>query len=262
MFRKRVRKNFPPGTFIPTPARVAAILQLCIAFTLLSWQATLPFMGDLFATKSQMLVYKHLMGASQQFATLPEKQRTQILSDYDQLQKQLETPFLAKVKKGLQGLYQLPLLEKGWILLALLTPILLLKKVEGAEPLVWLLPLLTLAYAVDNRLQGAPPALTAEQRLFPSEELILNDYLKEPLKPSLAEQHEQLKRGWELYLVQNWGGDFAFTLARLEALKNEPSAPKKKQESLAFLALYLFWNLSFALIVQRSLKKQVDAYAS
>ncbi|MCE5318362.1 MAG: hypothetical protein LLG04_13510 [Parachlamydia sp.] len=277
MFRKRVRKNFPPGTFIPTPARLAAIVQLCIAFTLLAWQGSLPFMGELFSTKYKLLVYQHLMGKkveghSERFSALPKREQTQILKEYAQLQSELDTTFLTKIKKTATGLWDLPLFEKAWILFAILIPILLLKRVEGASQIIWILPLLSLAYALDNRFQGQPSEKTAEERLFPSEDLILKKYVGEPLKPSIIEQQQQLQQGWQTYLVREWAkeepsqdtqqflqqaevGDFAFNLARIKALKVTPSQ-RPKQEPLSLLALYLFWNISFCLIVTKTLRQE------
>lgn len=238
MFRKKL---FPPGTFIPTQARVAAILHLSIAFTLVAWYGSLPFMGELFSTKSKMLVYQHLI-KNDLFQELTEKE--QILQDYDRLQKRLETPFPAKLGHAFETLWQLPLLKKGWLFFSILIPILLLKKVEGATALVWVLPLLTLAYAIENRLQGHPPLLSADQRLFPTEEEILG-------RP--AANLAELKQAWERYLIENWAStpqraDFAFTRARIEALKEKPPTGEK-QQSLALLGVYLFWNVSFAFIV-------------
>lgn len=279
MFRKRAKKSFPPGTFIPTPARVAAIVQLCLAFTLLAWQGSLPFMGELFATKSRLLVYQHVLGKkleshAERFAALPERTREKILRDYDILQRQLDTPLLTKIQRALKGLWDLPILEKAWIAFAVLIPILLLKRVEGSHQIVWILPLLTLAYAIENHWQGLPVSPTAEQRLFPSEAVILQDYVGEPLKPSISEQQKQLLQGWENYLVREWAreapaedpqhfrqqverGDFAFNLARLDAIKNQRASRTRKQEPISLLALYLFWNLSFALIVHKTLKQEL-----
>lgn len=275
MFRKRAKKTFPPGTFIPMPARLAAIVQLCLAFTLLAWQGSLPFMGELFATKYKLLVYQHLMGKkieghADRFAVLPE--RKQILEEYAFLQSDLDTPFLTKIKRAFKGMWDLPLFEKAWIFFAILISIFLLKRVEGAAHIVWILPLLALAYAIENRLQGRPLEKTAEEQLFPSEALILQKYVGEPLKPSIVEQHEQLQRGWQIYLIKEWAkeepspdnqsflkqvekGDFAFNLARIQALKELPQH-KPKQEPISLLALYLFWNLSFCLIVAQSLKQE------
>ena len=61
---RRRKKTFPPGTFIPTPQRLMAIAQLCIAFSLLLWYAMQPFMGEYFDLRSRMLLYEYAMGTS------------------------------------------------------------------------------------------------------------------------------------------------------------------------------------------------------
>ena len=58
----RSRKTFPPGTFIPTSQRLMAIGQLCIAFSLMIWYLTQPFMGEYFALRSRMLYMNMYMG--------------------------------------------------------------------------------------------------------------------------------------------------------------------------------------------------------
>lgn len=273
MFRKRTKKEYPPGTFIPTPARIVAILQLCLAFTLLAWHGSLPFMGELFSTKAKLLVYQHVMGKkieghATRFAELPKKQRDQILRDYDILQRRLEVGFMEKIGRAVEGIWHLPLFEKTWILFAVLIPILLLKRIDGAQQIVWILPVLALAYAAENRWQGKPHDLTLEEKLFPTEAVLLRDYLNEPLATTLAAQQQQLERGWKLYLVREWAkelpsdnfpqqvekGDFVFNLARLEAIQKQPVIHTREQESYFWLALYIFWNLSFALVVRNFLR--------
>jgi len=221
---------------------------------------------------------KKVEGHSERFSALPKRNQTQILKEYALLQSELDTPFLTKIKRTATGLWDLPLFEKTWIVFAILIPILLLKRVEGAAQIVWILPLLTLAYALDNRFQGLPPEKTAEERLFPSEEMILQKYVGEPLKPSIIEQQKQLQQGWQTYLIREWAkeepsqepqqflqqaeaGDFAFNLARIKALKAPPSQ-RPKQEPLSLLALYLFWNLSFCLIVNKALKQELPLIVS
>ena len=157
MFRKRVRKEFPPGTFISTPARVMAILQLCVAFTLIAWHAGEPFLGDLFNIKSKLVVYQFVLGIkneanAERFARLPAIQRQQIERNYNTLQKQYNLPFWDKLKRSFEIIFfGIPSFELAWILLSIIIPILLLKKVEGAVQAVWLLPLATLFFTIDNR---------------------------------------------------------------------------------------------------------------
>ena len=111
------KKQFPPGTFIPTPARVAAIIQLCLAFSVILWCAGQPFMGELFAIKSKMILYQSVMGSpdllkkgkddpklaarlernAERFASLPLDQKQQLIRSYEQLHNKAEAPFLTKL---------------------------------------------------------------------------------------------------------------------------------------------------------------------
>ena len=265
MFRKRTKKFYPPGTFISTPARVAAILQLCLAFTIVLWYASQPFLGDLFAIRSKMVVYDYVMIQHRtQFNQLPLSQQDRITEEYAALHHQLQTPFLEKLKHTFTDLLGIPPFELAWLCLSIVVPIMLLKRLEGAVQAVWLLPLLAAAYAVDNRLHAIPLSPSAEEKLFPSEATLVAHYLQEPFSKNIFEQREQLKKSWETYLIDQWSGEihtleqgeFAFHVARLEAMKTEKAS--RHQEGLILLAGYLFWNLSIALLAQAAVN-QVQA---
>jgi hypothetical protein len=282
MFAKRRQKKvYPPGTFIPTPARICAIIQLCLVFTVILWNAAQPFAGDLFNQKSRALLYQDVMGISlgselsperqerlqrnsERFEKLSFNQQQGLIKEYEAVQKEIQRPFLSKLKRAFHYLfYEIPPFEQAWIVLSLLIPIMLLKKVEGAHAAIWLLPLVTLCYAVDNRLNSSPPIQSAEAALFPSESLLVADYLKEPLSENVFEQPEQLMQAWKLYLVKEWtkdtlnkqaeDGEFAFNLARIKARHIDQSKQSKihgfPKEPLGILALYFFWNLFFAYTV-------------
>jgi hypothetical protein len=284
MFCKRIKKEFPQEAFISTPARVMAILQLCLAFTVLAWQAGYPFMGELFHLKSKLLVYQYVMGTknssyAELFDRLPDEKKNEILGDYQTLQSQYGRPLTAKLLNSIERVFfGFSPFKLMWVIFSIILPILLLKKVEGASSAVWLIPLTTLFFIVDNRWYGVSSPSSKESVLFPSEEFIATHYLKHPLSQSVLEQKQQLKEGWELYLIEEWAreapslneteferqkakGDFAFNLARLKYLKLEASKEiksKKIRESYYILALYLFWNLSFALVVRSAMQQQID----
>jgi hypothetical protein len=287
MFRKRVKKIFPPGTFISTPARVLAILQLCLAFSIIGWIASGPFMGDLFTYKSKLLVYQQAMGDITllqkldqkqadllrpefernfaRFQSLPEEVKAKIIASYKQIQQQIGSSFQEKLKGSFEALFieQHPY-ALAWLLLSIIIPIFLLKRVEGALQLVWLLPLLALLYGYDNYRYGQTASPSPDSGLFPSEELIVSRYLKEPLSPSIQEQHAQLIKGWQRYLVEEWAGEEgtveageqAFTLARLEKLSEQTewrADPLRTRKPLAILFLYLMWNLYLAMKISQVL---------
>lgn len=290
MFSKRKKIEFPPGTFIPTPARVMAILQLCIAFTVIISSMGYPFMGELFANKSRLLLYHTVMGGNisttlnsdtpraqqyrqylernaERFEKLPFKQKSEIIQQHSALLANSHPSFLTKLGRSFHILaFELPALEQAWLLLSIIIPILVLKRVEGAARAAWLLPLLVLAYAIDNRWHSVNGDNPEEAKLFPSEQIIVQDYLKTPLSNNILEQEGQLRQGWKLYLIKEWAkevpsqdkelfekqaeeGEYAFDVARLEANSKDKLlelTPFQKQESLTLLFCYLLWNVSLA----------------
>lgn len=302
MFAKKRKRVFPPGTFIPTPARVLAIIQLCIAFTVILNAMSYPFMGELFENKSTKLVYDTVMGTNthvaemisdpdkqaqyrhyqhrnaERFAKLPEMQREQILAQYQRLQANNNRTFFAKLMRSLHILFfEISPWKQAWMLLSIVVSLLLLKRYEGAAHAIWLLPFLALLYAINNQTHGID-GMSHEARLFPSEEVIVEKYLEKPLSHHILEQEEQLREGWQRYLVREWTpaepsqtketfalqveeAEFAFGIARLEAIakdkKSEKNAsPFQKKESLSLLGIYVLWNLFLAWFVNKKLRIQ------
>lgn len=262
MFSKRIRKEFPPGTFIPKPARIMAILQLCIALTVLFENAGYPFMEELFSYKSEMLLYRVVMGNSdmstandqrsqqfkaylknnvERFAALPTAQKERLIRNYNALQVNANRSFLEKLKSSLSIIvFEVPLWERTWIIFSILIAIFLLLRIEGAVIAVWILPLVVALYSLDNYWNGLPTKPNPGDILFPSEYTIVNSYLRQPIHGSITEQEALLRRGWQLYLIHEWAhqepsqdlktfsqqaeeGEFAFDLARLEASTSAPS---------------------------------------
>lgn len=291
MFCKSRRQRSVSDVFIPTAMRVVAIIQLCLVFTVLANRAGHPFMGELFAHKSQMLLYHTVMGNGgaigerldqkkelldrnkERFAALPEVQKTAIIKQHDRLQSKADQTFLSKLQRSFYILaVELPPFEQAWIFFSLLIPMLVLLRVEGARQAAWLLPMIVLVYAINNRWNGTEPGRPADERLFPTEEYIVRNYLKEPLGEDISEQHDQLLRGWQLYLVDQWAhqkpaldshpfakqvedGEYAFNVARVEAVgqvKDEDRLNSFHQkESWWMLILYIMWNGFFAWFMNR-----------
>ncbi len=280
MFRKRIRKEVPEETFISKPARVMAILQLCLVFTVMIWHAGYPFLGELFDIKSTLSVYQHVMGIhnpshGERFEALPAEKKNEILTDYEAIQAQYHRPFITKLFEGCKRLlFGFSPFKFLWVLFSIIIPILLLKKVDGAATAIWLLPLVTLVFIIHNRWYAEPASPSRDTRHFPTEEYLVTHYLSGPLSSGLKEQETQLRRAWELYLIHEWAketpssdsevfdrqkeqGDFAFHLKRLEYLKPQEIRPLTQdnyQESYYILGLYLFWNLSFALVVSSAMQ--------
>ena len=293
MFRKRVKKSYPPGTFIPTPARICAILQLCIAFTMILWYVSQPFVGEIFTTKSRLLFYQDVMGIpshdnlspdklarlarnAERFHALPLAQQSQLKEQYDFIEQQLQRSFWSKLVSIVNiFVYQLSLYEPLWLVLSLIIPILLLKRIEGAAQAVWLLPLLAALYAADNRWHGHPAAPSAESRLFPSELQLIQEYSTGTLSANVLEQQTQLMDAWNRYLIIDWAkqtpstnpttfiqqaeeGEFAFTLARIERRWEIAPSKHETQQPLALLALYFFWNAYFAYTAWKHTRRELS----
>ncbi len=288
MFKKRVKKEFPPGTFIPTPARILTIVQLSLAFALLLWQASQPFMGDLFRTKSQMLSYQNLMGIAphheiqsgekarlerniKRFEYLPQAVKQNISEQYLHLLDSLQYTFGQKMQRLFHLFaYEMNPYELGWIFFSITLSILLLKRIEGTLHAVWLLPALALFFLFDNQMHGTNSRHQLENQLFPSEQLIIRDYLKEPLSTDILKQREQLLYGWRVYLIKEWAhenpsddlvtfqlqaehGEYLFNVMRLSQNTKSTSIPKI---SLFVLFIYFLWNLFFAWFVNRQLSAE------
>lgn len=290
MFKKRLKKQYPPGTFIPTPARILAIVQLCLAFSLFAWQGSQPFMGDLFRVKSEMLVYQDIMGIETplltetqrlkrnhtRFEALPHFSKQLIIHQYALLENHLQDSFLYKLKKSMRIFAsELSPYEIAWILLSIVIPILLLKKIEGAQQAIWLLPLVTILFALDNGI--SPQSLSENSQSFPNEEIIVNNYLKQPLSASILEQREQLIKGWKLFLIEEWAheipssdpeqfilqaeaGEFAFTINRLKTASFK-EYNYRAPLPVFLLALYVIWNLFFCYFINKKLNLEKKAHS-
>jgi hypothetical protein len=270
--------------FIPISQRIIAIGQLCFAFSLLFWYLFQPFMGEYFALRSRMLLYEYVMGTSDilksrnkaqlehqshRFKQIPIDEQKLLKDDYQQLELLAKRASLKKIEDSLRVLIQnTPPFEQAWIFFSITIAILILLKKEGAKQAAWILPLIALAYAVDNQLTGKPSSFSPDYFLFPTEETIIQHYLDEPLASSPLEQKKQLERGWNRYLMAHWSSnahenengqleesEFNFTLARLKALHFQlPSEwlhPFHKKLGLFSLSLYLLWNGLFAWVVNR-----------
>lgn len=280
----RRRKEFPPGTFIPPPQRLMAIGQLCIAFSLLLWYGVQPFMGEYFALRSRMLLYEYVMGTSEllkkngqeeklerqanRFQLLPENQKNIVIQDYQLIQEYATRPPFQKMLDGLHLLIlEIPPFEQAWIFFSITIAILILLKMEGAKSAAWLLPLIVVAYSIDNQVTGKISS-SPDLKLFPTEEIIIKRYLAEPLPASPLEQKQHLEKGWKNYLIDQWSIDqekdenqrfekaeFHFTLARLNVLHAQPRSEWlntfHEKLSLVSLLFFLAWNVLFAWIVSR-----------
>lgn len=242
-----------------TYQRILTILQLCIAFSLVLWYAAQPFMGEYFTLKSHMLLYEFVTEKNADLFNSIEE-RELISKDYQVIKDYSQRSPLKKMIDGIRVLMiQIPPFQLAWMVFTSIIGVLLLLGKPGARQAAWILPLIALAYAVDNRTTGKDAYQSPDSVLFPTEQVIL----QEPLSKNIALQREQLQKGWENYLVANWGSDlksaeFNFTVARLVKLHHQPMASWlnsfHEKSSYWILLIYIMWNLYFAMAVSRNLK--------
>ena len=297
----RRKKIFPPGTFIPTPQRVLAIIQLCLAFSLFLWYGMQPFTGEYFKLKSRIILYEYITGTPNAFNSGDHKDRLErnrerlngadshikqkIEADYRSLYLYATRPVLTKLSDGLKTLlFYIPAFELAWIFFASILSIFILVKKDGSKVAAWILPFIALFYGIDNQFNGYPHQTSPEISLFPDEKALFEEYIKEPPARDLKTQQEQLKKGWDRYLIRNWSkhpsfsinersndlseertdertnerieeAEFNFTLARLNALSRVPIESRYAtfhgKSFIFWPALYLIWNLFFAFMISK-----------
>lgn len=245
---KKYRK-IPQDAFIRAPLRLMAIIQLCLAFSLLFWNLISPFMKEAFESKKQSSLYQSIIDHE----TSIEKRNLLV-------QKNRELQSLSAMKS-----FKSQPIEVAWIVLSIAISIMLLKKNPNALRAVWLLPLITGAYVADNLYFGIENRTSRESLLFPSEGAILS----EPLSPNILDQKRQLEEGWNRYLVKNWAngnpyeenlqfqenlekGKHAFNIARFDAFIEDRfealSNTKTIRQPILTLLAYFLWNLLFAMV--------------
>lgn len=294
-FRREMRVGSP----IDKVSRVMLILQLCLVFTVLLGILGYPFIGELYEHKSRTLLYNEVMGNvsafkgsgremtgdfykklernQMRFQSIPEALRMLFVQKYDALQEKANRSFWTKMWRAFEvSVFEVPFFKQCWVLLGIVIPICILLQIGGARQFVWILPMLAVAYATANFFYGTVVEQSADAKLFPSEEVIVRTYLKKPLGQSIQLQHEQLTRGWKIYLIEEWArqepsnnaqkfelqaeqGEFAFNVARLTMQvlnEKKTTSPFTEKESLLWLALYCGWNICLAWVVNRKLRNQ------
>ena len=165
-------------------SRVFSILHLCIAFTILIWYLCYPFAGKHYEAKSQMIHYDLLFADSDNFSLLPTPKQELLKTDYQNFSKTLADSFYTKLKDAVLSIFTtMPLFKQSWLALSFLIPFLLLKQRGGAKEVVWLLPLLTYAFAVETQLNVKRVPPSEKRSVFPTEQELVVNYLKRPLRP-------------------------------------------------------------------------------
>lgn len=281
-----------PTTYLPLSSRIVVILHLSLAFWVLASAALSPFLGSHLELKSRLLLHQNVMGknieASNEeksrlnrnivrFSSLPEPEKQVIESSYQTLTEKQGLSFSEKWRLATKRvLFGTPPFLQAWVIFSLIIGIFLLKRIAGSQTAAFLPLFIGIVYSINNLLYAPLAPLSPDQELYPTEAYIVNTYLKEPLSPSIFAQQNQLKEGFETYLITEWAkkppssdpqthalqveeGEFFFTLAKIKALKDEPLYPNALatyKNSLAFSFFFLGWNLFFYLFIRR--KKAFD----
>ena len=258
--------------------RVLAILQLCVIFTYIAWSCLQPPLDEYVSHHSKGTLYRTLIGNSTYFKELPEEKQLSLISDYQALQHPPSSNFLEKalnatLNTGQMLLFGIPPFMQAWLCFSFAICLMLLLDIEGASAAAWVLPLLVVAHALVSQLYGVPAEPTAEEKLFPTEAYIVENYLKSPPSGSAAEHRALLMNGWHNYLAAEWAkespskespskdlkiqseqasrGEYAFNLARLETLTTSKQAAQTRPfhiplTPLLFFAPGFLWSLYFA----------------
>jgi hypothetical protein len=207
------------------------------------------------------------------FAQLPEVQQQEIRNSYQVLQEKANKGFWTRSSEAIRALlFQLPPFMQAWLFFSFCVCIMLLMRIEGAALAAWVLPLVTLVYAVDNGLNGGQREQLFDSDLFPSEQYLVECYLGHPLVGGIGEQHQQLLDAWRRYLVKEWGGEVpgddpealaaqaekgehAFHVARLQRYRQadhqQGVGTSNIRKPTSLLLVYFAWNLFFAFYVNR-----------
>ncbi len=270
------KKYFPIPTFI----RFIIILQLCFGLCCTLWFLGYPFSYGYFKNKSDLLLIEAVLGIPDSFLSLNpekaeafiEKSRTRsalylnlphsaknhMQDSYQKVQLELNKSFFQKFYSGALLLTRMPLLEMFWVILAVAIPILLLFRIPQALLFMWLLPLVALAFALNNQINGTSP-----KQFFPSE------------KEILALHKGEIENAWNAYLVSHWAheipsqdpedlknqvikGEFYFNLDRAQYISRDLSASLWEKRSPFTLLLYVLWNLFFVIRVAKQNRSQLQ----
>lgn len=258
--------------------RLFAILQLCLAFSMILWVFAAPFTTEHFNTHSSLLLYQTATGKghrfvpaeklarhAERFAQLEAARQQSIMAAYERLEKRAQRPFSSKLADSFAALLlDLPVFIQAWIFLSVVISIMLLLGIEGAINAIWLLPVIILCYAVDNQVHGVIPPPSPDALRLPSEHYLMSRY-KGP----------SLKDAWELYLITEWAskvpesdpeafrlqieaGEHALTVARVEDLMKSQSLNRMTssgtKKPLFFLCGLVVWNLVVAIAAQKRTK--------
>lgn len=270
----KTRSKVSESAFIAKPARIMAILHLCLVFTIICWVGSWPFLGEMLEYKRQMFHFQTVLGggeliertyATQQevlakidrykvkFNSLPQEKKSYLLNAYNDAQElQRERGFMTQLNDSVEFVFvkSSPWL-RAWLLFSVIAAILLLKKSLGAPYAICILPLIIAFWWMQL---GPNISLSKSDALYPTEKYLLTHYSANPFSSSISQQQKQLTQAWEGYLSSEWSidgdvedGEWRFQLARLE-LALEERKDREASTSGFLLCLLLIWNICFAFV--------------
>lgn len=265
---KKIQK-FPEGTFIPTKARLFAILQLCIAFSSLFWILGKPITEEIFLLKRHASMYENLLHRKE-YQFLMNSKKQEIEANYFKVKNLFQNnSTVNKVKKSIIYFSQHSLYKIFWIFFGVMIPIMLLRKSPKALTWIWILPVLTSLHFLDQLYFHEKQLLSFEEQLFPSERELIDNFLTVPLSKNIFNQKIQLENAFQKYLNEKWSKndvlttkelypEFLFNVARFDAFSKdilrESSIHKYPKEHFLLLITFLFWSYLFSINCYKSLK--------
>ncbi len=240
--------------------RILTIIHLCLAFWFLTWALLQPWTGEHFAKRSLQSLYEYVLQDPhfEEFAQLEKEEAASIQEGYRELMNWKGTPVKTLIVRGVWLLTSASSLYASlWLWISLVICVCLLFSIRGAAQAVWILPLITLLFSVENQQSGVqqyPP----DAALFPSEQYLQTHYMDASFGSSLLAQQEQLQAALNRYYAKEWSstgdpeaGVYRFQVARLQKWKAVPLAeisPLPVRERLGFewIVFYCLWNTVFA----------------
>lgn len=238
-------------------AKVYCILQLCVVFTVLCGYLAYPFLGEVFSFKKLEAPYLFLRGENNlnRFEMLSSEEKEKLALGESNLKTRLNRPYFQKLKDALYIFIEVSPLKTVWILLGVILPLLILLQIRGAISAIWLLPVIAVAFAFENITWGVPQQEDPDEKLFPSEKYLIQNYLDGKFPLSVLEEKTALEKGFKKYLKAEWGngnnddGAFNFILARIQAREKVNYLQKtdwRQKEPLIFLLIFVAWNFLIA----------------
>lgn len=254
-----------------TKKRVLCIIQLCFGLIALLWIVLYPFLGSIYHYKSQLFPFEKVFEQPLLFESLPKDEQKSLLTKYNKLKELATQP---KWTEAAVLFSEISVYELCWVLLAISIPLFLLLKIEGANQLIWLLPIFCILFTIENSKNEKNPSIS-----IPSEAYLIEKYLKEPLSGSMKIQFEQLKKAWADYLIVEFGQEnpsmvpqlyekqkdkaqFLFNVKKIKESRLIPlSFTFQERRSKLVLAFYVLWNFLFAFFARMILEEKIDKKA-